>query len=83
LVIRKYPADLLNADELGPIIFSESGEGLQHCINKRHGYCKQWHLDINLDKTKIIIMETGSYAVNKIFMYNNREILTTNTYIDA
>jgi hypothetical protein len=62
------------------IILSESAEGLQHCLNKLHGYCKHWHLDIDLDKTKVIIMKSGGGNVKHKFMYNNREFITTNTY---
>ena len=44
---------LLYADDL--LIISESEEGLQNCISILEQYCNRWKLEVNLDKTKVII----------------------------
>ncbi len=44
---------LMYADDL--IVMARSGTGLQKCLNIIHYYCKKWKLDINSNKTKIIV----------------------------
>ena len=45
---------LCYADDL--VIISESPKGLQQSLNKLQLYCKKWKLNINVDKTKILVM---------------------------
>lgn len=46
---------LLYADDL--VIISTSPKGLQSCIDVLSNYCKKWKLQINKDKSKIMIFE--------------------------
>jgi hypothetical protein len=43
---------LLYADDT--VLFAKSAEGLQNALNAFHTYCKQWKLNVNVDKTKIL-----------------------------
>jgi hypothetical protein len=45
---------LLYADDL--VILSESPTGLQHCLNALDNYCEKWRLNINIKKTKVMIL---------------------------
>ena len=60
---------LMYADDL--ILLSESKEGLQKQINKLNNYCKQWKLDVNVKKTKIMIFNRGNKIINTEFYINN------------
>ena len=44
---------MLWADDI--VMFSETKEGLQQCLDNLSNYCKKWKLEINLKKTKSII----------------------------
>ena len=47
---------LLYADDT--VIFATDEKSFQHCLNVFHEYSKLWKLDINYDKTKILIFGT-------------------------
>ena len=38
------------------VLLSESKEGLQSCLDSMQMYCDSWKLEINVDKTKVIIL---------------------------
>jgi hypothetical protein len=44
---------LLYADDL--VLISQSGVGLQSCLDKLSDYCDQWNLRVNINKTKVMI----------------------------
>ena len=44
---------LLYADDF--LLLSESADGLQNCMNKVDNYCLNWGLEINYDKSKVMI----------------------------
>ena len=50
---------LMYADDL--IIFSETQNGLQNCLDKLNEYITKWNLKINLKKTQVIIFSSGGY----------------------
>ena len=72
---------LLYADDT--IIMSDNPHKLQESLNSFENYCKQWKLNINTDKTKIVIF--GSNAKNHQFTLENKtiEIVTTYKYLGA
>ena len=64
---------LMYADDIA--ILSTSMNGLQHCLDKLHNYCTRWHLNINTDKTKIVIFnKTGRRYDNMHFKINDAQI---------
>jgi hypothetical protein len=48
---------LLYADDT--VIFSDNEEDLKIALNKFKEYCDQWKLNINVNKTKIMIFSKG------------------------
>ena len=48
---------LLYADDI--VLFSESEKGLQHGLNLLEKYCDKWKLQVNINKTKVMIFRKG------------------------
>lgn len=48
---------LIYADDV--LLLSESKEGLQSCLNALQLYCDYWKLQINIEKTKVMIFSVG------------------------
>ena len=70
---------LLFADDL--LLLSESNTGLQNCLNSLSDYCSKWKIQINLDKTKIIIFSKGKRDFKKFrFALGNSEIEIVEKY---
>ena len=67
--------NLLYADDL--IIMSTSKEGLQRGLDKLDTYCKTWHLEINSDKTKVMVL-SKSGKIPKDFQAKYNKILIQN-----
>ncbi len=44
---------LMYADDL--VLLSSTESGLQNCLDRLHAYGNQWHLRINMTKTKTLI----------------------------
>ena len=70
---------LLFADDL--LIFSESKEGLQHCLNETGTYCNTWRLNINVKKTKVMLFSKGKRDYSKFsFFIQNSELEIVEKY---
>lgn len=72
---------LLYADDL--LLISHTAEGLQDCLNKLSQYCKNWFLDINHSKTKVVIFQkkTRKSTIEKYnFLVNNKQIEIVKDY---
>ena len=62
---------LLYADDL--VLISRSRNGLQNCLNKLADYCQNWKMEVNLSKTKIMIMsKTGRLYADSLFLGDNQ-----------
>ena len=73
---------LMYADDI--VIFSETANGLQSCLNALSEYCTKWQLTVNLDKTKIIIFNKGGHRISKYEFHLNGtivEIVQMYTYL--
>ena len=55
---------VLYADDT--VILAESSDDLQIALDMYATYCRQWKLEINHDKTKVMVFARG--AVNYIFL---------------
>ena len=64
---------LFFADDL--ILISESSSGLQHCLNGLQNYCKGWKLDVNLEKTKVMIFSKKKGDNEQFRFYFGRDIV--------
>jgi hypothetical protein len=69
---------LLYADDL--LIFSLTAEGLQQSLSKLGAYCKDWGLEINLDKTKIIKFCKSGRRCSDTFVINDTLIKCVHNY---
>ncbi len=69
---------LLYADDL--VLMSTSKEGLQRCMDATQKYTEDWHLSINLEKTKTLIFNKKGSFINEDFTLNNSPIQCTDTY---
>lgn len=62
---------LLYADDT--VIFSESAEDLQKSLNTFNEFCKIWHLQVNVNKTKIVVF--GARNLNNFQFKINDNII--------
>ena len=65
---------LLYADDI--VLLSQSKEGLQNCLNTLYDYCSVWKLQVNIDKSKVIVFNSNGKSFLDHFMYNNKTIET-------
>ena len=71
---------LLYADDT--VIMADSPENMQKCLNDFVAYCKIWRLNINYDKTKVLIFGTKATGSTKFMMDGNEiEIVTKYRYL--
>ena len=83
IVVGHTPINcLIYADDL--VIMSTSAEGLQQCLNKHATYCNKWKLQVNLEKTKVILFNPQGSLITKhsfLFKSNNIELTKQYTYL--
>ena len=69
---------LLYADDL--LLISQSEEGLQNCLNALQEYCILWKLEVNLDKTKVMIFNRKKTKLKQEIYYNNKPVEQVDSY---
>jgi len=70
---------LMYADDI--VLLSTCPIELQRMINSLSCYCDTWGLEVNLDKSKVMIFREGPRISRSLsFMYNNRDIEIVNQY---
>ena len=71
---------ILQADDLA--LISETSVGLQKLISGLENFCRRWHIEINIDKTKIMIFNEKSIITPVIehFFIFKIEIEKTESY---
>lgn len=70
---------LLFADDL--LLMSESSSGLQECLGKLEQFCHKWKLEVNLNKTKIMIFSKGRRKYeNYYFSYRDAHLEIVDQY---
>ena len=62
------------------VILSESAAGLQNKLRKLENYCADWCLDVNIDKTKIIIFNKAGRLITSTFKFQNEVIECVKSY---
>jgi hypothetical protein len=73
---------LMYADDL--LILSESSSGLQRCLNNLETFCVRWKLDINITKSKTMLMSKGKLNKQKFHFHignTNLEIVDEYRYL--
>ena len=69
---------ILYADDI--VLLSESKSGLQSSLNILGTYCSNWKLQVNVEKSKVLIFNSnGKTHVNEI-SYNNNIVQTVSQY---
>ena len=53
------------------LLFATSKRQLQHSLNMYERYCRQWKLQVNVDKTKILIFGRKR---RQTFTLNNKQV---------
>ncbi len=65
------------ADDL--FMLSTSRKGLHCCLEKLKEYCVKWQLNVNISKSKVMIMSKGNSKENASTL-NGEELKFVNTY---
>ena len=78
---EKMICHLLLADDLA--LISESRYGLQQLLNGFQNFCKQWHLVVNMDKTKFSIFNENLVRSPDTtpILYNKEKVKQTSDYV--
>ena len=66
------------ADDL--VMLSESPEGLQKCMDKLKAYTLEWGLQINKEKTKVLIFQRCGRRTTPTFLFGDLNISIADTY---
>ena len=69
---------LLYADDT--ILLSESTSDLQNMVDILHNYCQQWHLTVNIDKTKVVVFSRGKVRNLPLITYGDETIEVVYSY---
>lgn len=75
---EKYINCLLYADDV--VFVSKSKDGLQNCLNALKQFSEEWKLQINQQKTKVMIFNKRGKIFNEEFMYGDIPIMCTAAY---
>ncbi len=63
------------------VIIGKSVEDLQNSLNLLHNYCGKWGLEVNCDKTKIMVFrKRGPARANETFTYNGQIVEVVNDF---
>ena len=64
------------ADDL--VLISSTKNGLQTCLNRLENYCQKWGLEVNVNKTKTMVLSKGNMTAS--FRINQSSIENVDTY---
>ncbi len=59
---------LMFADDI--VLMSTEPEGLQTCIDKLHSYCSKWKLQININKSKVIVFNKSGRSYSSKYKFS-------------
>ena len=67
-----YFVCFLYADDI--TLIATNASDLQHSLDVFFQYCNKWKLNINANKSKIIIFNGNGYEYEKVFIIGNHEL---------
>ena len=70
---------ILFADDT--VLFGKTPTVLQHLFDKLLLYCNKWNIEVNADKTKVVVFRNGFRPVDTNFYYDNKELQVVNSYV--
>ena len=56
------------------VLFANSKENLQRCLNGLKEYCDKWKLQTNADKTKVVIFSKQKVKADIVFRIGDKEL---------
>jgi hypothetical protein len=62
---------LLFADDM--VVMAETAENLQESLNRVYEYCEKWGLEVNVEKTKIVVFRKRGKVVSQ--WYFDKELV--------
>ena len=71
---------LLYADDIPVVLISESKDGLQNCLKTLSDYCTAWQLEVNTNKSKILVFNSNGKSFLNEFVYNGINLQTVKQY---
>ena len=69
---------LLYADDL--VLLASNPKSLQHNINILNNYCNEWHLKVNLKRTKIVTFSNSGIKCKHLIQYDDTVIENVSNY---
>ena len=75
---EKHINCLLYADDL--ILVSESEQGLQKCMDKLYQYSTEWDMELNLEKTEVLVFNKTGRFLKPLITFNKKAIKCTKEY---
>ena len=63
---------LLYADDV--VLFSSNAAGLQQRLNSLSKFCKDWCLDVNINKTNVLVLNKAGRLCNENFYFDATEL---------
>ena len=63
------------------VLFGKTPEILQHLLDKLFIYCRKWNIEVNIDKTKVVVFRNSWRPVNDNFFYDNMELQIVDSYV--
>ena len=63
---------ILFADDT--VLFGKTPDILQYLLDKLFIYCRKWNIEVNTDKTKVVVFRNSWRPVNDPFFYDNMEL---------
>ena len=70
---------ILFADDT--VLLGKTPEILQHLLDKLFIYCRKWNIEVNIDKTKVVVFRNSWRPVNDHFFYDNMELQIVDSYV--
>ena len=64
----------------GVILLSKTETGLQNCISKLGKYCDDWCLEVNYDKSKVIVFNKAGKFYETKFTYKDQKLESVREY---
>ena len=62
------------------LLLASNPKSLQHNINILNNYCNDWHLKVNLKKTKIVTFSNSGRKCKHLFQYDDSVIENVSNY---
>ena len=62
------------------VILADTKEGLQYALNIFQSYCEIWKLEVNVEKTKVMIFSKGKIRLKYEFKLQNKTLEIVDSY---